>query len=162
MTRAEHIVDLLERGRLDRLTAAERARAEGHARGCASCARALEAARLADELVAARAESVLDMPPFFETRVLAALRERAGAADERSIGRMWRAARALVLGMAAAVVLLAGAAYVTQPEPPSPPSEMYTAEWRALETSESSSDDLSDEQVVAILYDSENVYGPGR
>jgi hypothetical protein len=168
--RDDHIIDILDGEPIGRIGAAHLARAEAHALDCAACARALDAARVADGLVAARAGATIEPSPFFHTRVMAAVRERREA-DEPSFARMWRSARALVGAMAAAVALLAGAAvYVAVPasQQPGTPADAvaagtpYAAEWQAFDASSASESDLSDDQLVAILYESEDAYGQGR
>ena len=159
--RDDHIVDLLDRAPLASLEPAERERVEAHALECTACRRAYDAARLSSELVAARASARVEPSPFFQTRVMAALRERRDA-EEGGLARMWRAAWAFVAAMAFSVALLAGSAYFTaQPEPvaaeaPTP----YSADWDYV--ADGGQSELSDDQLVAILYDSEDLYGQGR
>jgi hypothetical protein len=100
---------------------------------------------------------------------MAALGERRAVREERSFARLWRPARMLVSAMAATVVLLAGAAYVTAPpDQPTVPRDvvvvdtLYSPEWDAFAQTGSTPADLSDDQLVAIMYESEVEYGPGR
>jgi hypothetical protein len=165
--RHEHITDLLDATPVARLGDAERSRVEAHARECAACARAYDAARLASGLVAARARESVEPSPFFRTRVMAAVRERNAAAEENGLARMWRAARTVVLGMAASVVLLASAAVVIPLSSPQPPAVAvdgtpYSADLNPIERADLSPSDLTDEQLVAILYESEDIDGQGR
>jgi anti-sigma factor RsiW len=162
--RDDHIVDLLDGTPLGRLAADERARVEAHALECSACRRAYDAARVGADLVAARSRASVEPPPFFHTRVMAALRERRDA-EEGGLARMWRAAWGFVAAMATAVALLAGSAYLTaQPEAPAAVAEAptpYSADWDYV--ADSGQPELSDDQLVAILYDeSEDLYGQGR
>ncbi|HWS54985.1 MAG TPA: hypothetical protein VN228_12690, partial [Pyrinomonadaceae bacterium] len=58
-------------------------------------------------LLRERPASTVEPSPFFQTRVLAALRERRAEEETPALSRLWRAAGALVSSMAAAVALLA-------------------------------------------------------
>ncbi|HEX8355252.1 MAG TPA: hypothetical protein VF611_20270, partial [Pyrinomonadaceae bacterium] len=72
--RDEHIKAMLEAGPLASLGKAELAAARAHAEGCAECGRALEAALASALMLKARAAEEFEPSPFFQTRVLAALR----------------------------------------------------------------------------------------
>jgi hypothetical protein len=101
----DHIIELLSTTPAGRLDEAALARAEAHATVCDSCRRALAAARVSAELIAARQALTAEVPPFFQTRILAEWRARRGAS---AFGpqQMWQAVRALVAVMSAAVVFL--------------------------------------------------------
>jgi len=158
--RDDHIVDLLDGAPLERLGADERERVEAHALECAACRRAYDAARLGSELVMARARESVEPSPFFQTRVMAALRERRDA-EEGGLARMWRAAWAFVAAMAMSVALLAGSAYLTaEPQETVADATPYSADWGYV--ADSAPSDISDDQLVAILYDSEDLDGQGR
>ena len=157
--RDDHIVDLLDRAPLASLGADERERVEAHALRCATCRRAYDAARIASDLVVARAQERVEPSPFFQTRVMAALRDRRDA-EEGGLARMWRAAWAFVAAMAFSFALLAGSAYLTTPSEPVAAPAPYSADFDYV--ADGGSSDLSDDQLVAILYDSEDLYGQGR
>ena len=137
------------------------ARVEAHALECAACGRAYDAARLASGLVAARASASVEPSPFFQTRVMAALRERRDA-EEGGLARMWRAAWAFVAAMAMSVALLAGSAYLTAAPQQEAVADVtpYSADWNYV--ADPGPSDISDDQLVAILYDSEDLDGQGR
>src|SRR2546423_4693193 len=103
----EHIIDLLERAPFAELSTAELATIKAHAEACAACLRAYEAARVSTLLLKERSAETFAPPPFFETRVLAALRERQATTDAWSFARLWQTTAALVSTMAALVALLA-------------------------------------------------------
>lgn len=107
--REEHVKDILEGKPLSALTGGELASVREHSARCDGCKRAYMAARLASLLVRERAAAAAEIepPPFFQTRVLAALRERRGA-DEPALRRLWRAAGSWVSAMAVTTALLAG------------------------------------------------------
>src|SRR5437660_862399 len=89
----EHIIAMLDRVPLDRLNESELASIQAHADTCVKCGRALDAARVSSLLLKSRAAETFEPSPFFQTRVLALLRERQAAAVEAwSLGRLWGAA----------------------------------------------------------------------
>ncbi|HEV2704330.1 MAG TPA: hypothetical protein VGV59_00310 [Pyrinomonadaceae bacterium] len=109
--RDEHIIDILESAPFAALSAAEMERIREHTRACADCERAYEAARLASVLIGERAAATFEPPPFFQTRVMAAWRERQAASQQWTFSRVWKATGALVASMAASVVLLASVTF---------------------------------------------------
>ena len=106
--RDEHVKGILDAAPLAQLGEGELAAVRAHTARCAECLRAYEAARasslLLKEYVAVTAE--VEMPPFFQTRVLAALRERRATEEAPALSRLWRAAGALVSSMAVTVAAL--------------------------------------------------------
>lgn len=101
----EHIIDRLGSGPLAELGPSELERIERHAAGCESCRREYSVARLTDDLVRVRAAETVEPSPFFQTRVMAAWRERS-TGDLWGFARIWRSAGALVSSMAATVAVL--------------------------------------------------------
>src|SRR5262249_23519237 len=103
----KHIIETLEQVPFISLSKSELAEFQVHANDCQNCRSALETAYIASALVQERAAEVLAPRPFFQTRVLVALRERQKANEGWVLGRMWRAAGVLVSSMAATVAMLA-------------------------------------------------------
>jgi len=103
----QHINGILESAPLARLGEGELAAVRAHAGACAECRRAYAAARAADALLRERASETFEPSPFFQTRVLAALRVRRAEEEVPAFSRLWRAAGSLASSMAAAVALLA-------------------------------------------------------
>src|ERR1051325_6387094 len=110
--RGDHIIDLLERGRFASWSEEERSRIETHAESCPACRNAYEASRVSALLLEARVGVVIPPSPFFQTRVMAALREQQAASEGDVLRRLWRAAGALVSAMVMSVLLLIGVTYV--------------------------------------------------
>jgi hypothetical protein len=102
----QHIIGILEAGPFSQLGGGELAAVREHAARCEGCRKAFEAARVSSALLRGRAAAAVEPSPFFQTRVLAALRERR-ADEEPVLRRLWRAAGVMVSSMAAAVALLA-------------------------------------------------------
>ena len=144
--RDEHIKRLLDEAPL------------AHAEGCAECGRAFEAAQAASVLLRARAAEAFEPPPFFQTRVLAALRERRAAEEERwTLGRLWKSAGLLVSSMAATVAALAVFTFVA-PQEQANEQELaaggaYSAE--SLIFDGAGEEPLTYDQVLTSLYESE-------
>ncbi len=157
-----HITDMIERESLASLSEEELTTIRAHVDHCAECASSYEAAKVSTLLLREGANETFEPSPFFQTRVLAALRERRAANEIPVFLRMWRTAGALVSSMAAIVVLLA-IFTVVAPESPttSDPqelasaSELYSAEELFFEQEALSQDQISYEQVLTTLYASE-------
>jgi hypothetical protein len=104
----------------------------------------------------------LEPSPFFQTRVLAALRERQ-AANERSVfKRMWDATGALVTSMAVTVAALAiltifvpGIQPVTTTQELAAASSSYSADEVIFNQDQMPVEQMSYEQVLATLYESD-------
>ncbi|HYY57831.1 MAG TPA: hypothetical protein VE842_10905, partial [Pyrinomonadaceae bacterium] len=105
--RDEHIISILESAPLAEIGEGEMATVRAHIDTCRECWRAYEAAQISASLLRARVAEASEPPPFFQTRVLAALRERRASDEASALGRLWKAAGALVSSMAATVAALA-------------------------------------------------------
>jgi hypothetical protein len=151
----EHIIELLERGPLAELTEADLATVKAHVKACSSCDRAFEAARVSSLLLQEQSAAAFEPSPFFQTRVLAALRERQ-AESEWSWSRMWRATGALASSMLAGVLAIAVLTFVapgvsTETEV-SWAGNGYSAEEVILNQGDVSEEQASDAQVLNTLY----------
>jgi len=156
----KHILDLLEHAPLANLSQVDRERIEVHSKECETCQRAFEAAKLSAMMLKEHSLDTFAAPPFFETRVLATLRERAAGKDVWAFGRMWRAAGALVSSMAATVALLAVLSLALPVAQTSTSSTVisansYSAEDMMLNSVDVSDDQSSDAQVLRTLYETE-------
>ena len=109
--RDDHIISLIEERAIESLSASERQTVEAHTANCPACRRAFDVARLASQLLHERAAVIVEPPPFFQTKVLAAIREKQQ--ETFGLQRMWQAARALLTSMAMLVVLLTAFSYYT-------------------------------------------------
>lgn len=149
-----HIIDVLDGSRLADMTAGELERVEAHAGSCVTCRRAYDAARIAVRLARVRASAASEPPPYFHTRVMAAIRERRAVEDDMGIERLWRAAWSYVAAMALVVAGLAAATLTTSSGPAEPEvaaaQAIYSPEWEALADA---GGELSDEQILATLYE---------
>jgi len=158
----KHIIGILENTGLAKLTENEMAEIRAHTSFCLECRRALEATRISSLLLKARVAESFEPSPFFQTRVLAVLRERQTANETWVFGRMWRTAGALVSSMAATVVTLAILSFVVPSiQPTVDPQNMasafnnYSAEEVILNQGEPADEQISDGQVLTTLYGAE-------
>jgi len=77
-----------------------------HAEHCDGC-RAIYRARLVcDSLIQARSAAIIEPPPFFETRIMAAIRERGAQARRAFLPALWREAGVVLTSIVAVVVIL--------------------------------------------------------
>ena len=107
MTANKHIIDILEGGPLTGISEEQMATVRLHTESCAPCRKALEAARLSNFLIHKRTTEVVEPSPFFQTRVMAALRERQTKESVPAIVRLWKSAGGLVSSMALSTAALA-------------------------------------------------------
>ncbi|MBC7931506.1 MAG: hypothetical protein H7Z38_13160, partial [Rubrivivax sp.] len=77
----QHITGILDGVPLAQLGKSEMAVVREHAARCDECRRAYDAALVASSLLRERAAEEFEPSPFFQTRVLAALRERRAAEE---------------------------------------------------------------------------------
>jgi anti-sigma-K factor RskA len=153
-----HVMGILEAKPFAALDSNDLAQIRVHAEGCESCRQAYEAARLSALLLQERAVETFEPSPFFQTRVLAALRERQTTNETWAWSRLWRTAGGLASSMIAAVATLAILTFVvpgTQTaESPDPATAFnaYSTEAVVLDESALSNDPLSDSEVLTTLY----------
>ena len=153
-----HIINLLESCSLASLSVAELEMVQAHAAGCAECLLAYQAAQASLSLLQQRASVVVEPPPFFQTRVMAAIREQKLAPQRLGFLNVWQTARPVVASMGAFVAMLLALTFFNSFEPPSEPSDLASVNDRALEWVMVDSDDAGDEmttsQALTMLYDS--------
>lgn len=155
--RGEHIKELLDNSPLAGLGDEELAAVRSHAEGCGECGRALAAAQVSSAMLRARASETFEPSPFFQTRVLAALRERQAAGESWSFARLWKAAGLLASSMAATVAVLVALTFVA-PQPLSATDQVaqtsdgYAADEVIFNQSDASASPVSYDQVLATLY----------
>ena len=151
----KHVIDMLDNSPLASLSESELNTIRAHAETCAACRRAYQAARLSTQLIKERAAETMEASPFFQTRVLAALREQQNNAPV--LARLWKSAGALVSSMAmttaalAALSFLAPGAGTATPQANTVPLSPYSAE-AVVFNQDQSDDQMTDEQVFSAIY----------
>jgi hypothetical protein len=104
--RDKHITEVLDNAALASLSQSELAEIREHAGSCEPCGRAFAAAQLSAVIIKERAQVVIEPSLFFQTRVIAALREQQATESVPALWRLWNSARGLVSSMALATVVL--------------------------------------------------------
>jgi len=152
-----HIIELLESGPLSSLTENDVLAISTHAKVCPDCRSAYEAARISALLIKERAAETMEPSPFFQTRVLAAWRERQASDNVPAFWRLWKTARALVASMAlttaalAALSFLAPAAGTGTSQNTTADLSPYSAEAVVFNQDQSDAQ-LTDDQVLTAIY----------
>lgn len=152
----QHIIELLDGASIASLSELELNEVRIHTRDCVSCRTAYEAARLSAQVLRSRAQVTIEPSPFFQTRVLAALREQQAVDSVPAMFRLWKAARALVASMAVTTAALAVLSFMF-PGPATAFDDQavsaYSAESVILGQA---SDELTYEQVLSTIYAEED------
>ena len=158
--RDTHIIRMLEEKPFASLSEIEISNTESHIAHCSECRRAYDAARISALLMVAQKSEAAEAGPFFTTRVMATLRERHLSPEAPALLRMWRAAGAVVLAMAALVVILValtvfsqGADSQTQPAATTATQDVYSPEYVVLEQGDLDDGDMVSDQLIATMYD---------
>jgi hypothetical protein len=151
-----HIINLLESVPFASLSESDHREIRVHTTSCDGCARAYKAAVVSTSLLKEGAGEVFEPSPFFQTRVLAAIREQQS--EVRGLARLWRAAGALASSLAATVALLAVLSFMvpsTQTNADASAFNRYSAEEVILDQTEIAQGQVSDAEVLSALYQSD-------
>ena len=149
----KHIIEVLDSAALASFSPSELDEIRAHAHDCDPCGSAFEAAQLAAVVIKERAQVVIEPSPFFQTRVLAALREQLEIENVPAWLRLWRSSRALVSSMAVTTAALAALSFFISPPTTTAleqtASSAYTAESVILGQGD---EQLTYEQVLNAIY----------
>jgi hypothetical protein len=151
--RDEHIIEILDNSPLTSLSADTLEFVRTHSKSCLSCGSAYRAAVASSILIKERVQTVVEPSPFFQTRVMAALRERQAAESVPAFVRLWKSAGALVSSMAVTTVALAALSFMypaQSTQVSEPMATAYSAESVLLDPL--TDEQLSDEQVLSAIY----------
>lgn len=150
----KHIIDILDERPFTSLSVEQIDIIQSHNLDCASCSDAFHAARLSSLVLTERAHTVIEPTPFFQTRVMAALREQQQSLESVPAWlRLWKAAGALVSSMAVATVALAALSFAV----PATPEQTATASSvESVIFDQGNEDQLSYEQVLSTIYSDED------
>lgn len=102
---AEHIIDILDGGPIDRINPAQLSAIRTHIGGCDTCRQAYESSVISAALLKERVAEEVEPSPFFKTRVMAAVRERQ-AAGLAGLAGLWKTAGTFISAMIAITVIL--------------------------------------------------------
>src|ERR1051325_1733450 len=149
----KHITEILDGASIAKLSESELNEIRVHALECMSCRDAYEAARLSAVVLKTRAQAVIEPSPFFQTRVMAALREQQAVESVPAMLRLWRSAKVLVSTMA---VTTAALAFVSFMQPSQATTGMEQASVYSAESvimGQSADDQITYEQVLSTIYE---------
>jgi hypothetical protein len=102
----EHIIELLDTRPLNDLRESELFRVKEHTAICARCSHAFQAAQLSNLLLRRRAELEIEQSPFFQTNLMAAIKDEQIQIGPFSFLRIWSEANRLIYSMAALTIIL--------------------------------------------------------
>ena len=151
----KHITEILDNTSIAKLSEFELNEVRIHVKDCASCRDAYEAARLSAQVIKGRTQVTIEPSPFFQTRVMAALREQQAVDSVPAMFRLWQSARALVSSMAVTTAALAVLSFVL-PGPAVADEQAVSAYSVESVIMYQGSDELSYEQVLSTIYAEED------
>lgn len=148
----KHITEVLDNAVLASLSPSELDEIRAHARDCEPCGNAFAAAQLSALVMKERAQAVIEPSPFFQTRMMAAIREQQAVESVPAMWRLWKSARGLVSSMALTTAALAALSFMV-----SAPATNTSEQTAAALTAESvifgqDAEDLTYEQVMNTIY----------
>ncbi len=149
----KHITEVLDEVALASLSRSDLDEMRAHARECEPCGSAFAAAQLSTRMMKARAQVVIEPSPFFQTRVMAALREQQAVESVPAFLRLWKSARALVSSMAVTTAALAALSFMVSA--PATTALDQTASAYSAESvmfDEDGDDQLTYDQVFNAIY----------
>lgn len=148
----KHIIDVLDNSPIMSLSESQLSEIQDHVRDCGSCREAYEAARVSAIVLQSRAQATIEASPFFQTRVMAAWRERQAVESVPAMWRLWGSAKALVSTMAVTTAALAVLSFVM---PATPASDQAVSELSAESVimGQAGDEQMSYEQVLATIYE---------
>src|SRR5215204_93370 len=152
----KHITEILDKASMAALSESELNEVRAHVLECMSCRGAYEAARVSAVVMKSRAEATIEPSPFFQTRVMAALREQQAVESVPAMLRMWRSAKALVSAMAVTTAALAVVSFMqpSQTTPVVEPASAYSA--YSVIMDRDADEQMSYEQVLSTIYEDDD------
>lgn len=153
----KHITEILDNASIAALSESELNEVRAHVLECMSCRDAYEAARLSAVVMKSRAQVVIEPSPFFQTRVMAALREQQAVESVPPMLRLWRSAKALVSAMAVTTAALAVVSFM-QPPQTAPAADQPASAYSEYSVIMDQDDDdqLNYEQVLSTIYEDDD------
>jgi anti-sigma-K factor RskA len=150
----KHITEILDNASIAALSKSELSEIRVHALECMSCRDAFEAARLSAVVIKSRVEATIEPSPFFQTRVMAALREQQAVESVPPMLRLWRSAKVLVSTMAVTTAALAVVSFI-QPSQTTPVVDQTASAYSAYSVimDQNADDQMSYEQVLSTIYE---------
>jgi hypothetical protein len=153
----KHITEILDNASLAALSENELIEIRAHVVECASCRGAYEAARVSAVVLKSRAQAVIEPSPFFQTRVMAALREQQAVENVPAMLRLWRSAKAVVSTLAVTTAALAVVSFVL-PSQATPATDQGSSVYSAYSVimDQPSDEQMTYEQVLSTIYEDDD------
>ncbi|HEX7772336.1 MAG TPA: hypothetical protein VF435_07930 [Pyrinomonadaceae bacterium] len=153
----KHIIEILDNASIAALSESDLNEIRVHALECGSCRDAFEAARLSAVVIKSRVEATIEPSPFFQTRVMAALREQQAVESVPAMLRLWRSAKVLVSTMAVTTAALAVVSFI-QPSQTTPVVDQTASAYSAYSVimDQDTDDQMSYEQVLSTIYEDDD------
>ena len=142
--------------RIADLSAGELSDVQAHVRDCVSCRDAYEAAQLSNVILRSRAQVTIEPSPFFQTRVMAALREQNAVESVPAMFRLWKSARALVSSMAVTTAALAALTFFLPAQVASVVDTASLDSAEAVILGQNNDDQMTYAQVLSEMYDEDD------
>jgi hypothetical protein len=150
---ARHITEILDNASVSALSENELNEVRAHALECESCRSAYEAARLSAVVLKSRTQVVVEPSPFFQTRVMAALREQREAENVPAFSRLWKSAKVLVSSMALTTAALGVLTFVLPGTVVSDDQAVSAYSAESVIMGQKADEQLSYEQVLSTIYE---------
>jgi hypothetical protein len=153
----KHITEILDRGAIAMLSESELNEIHVHALECMSCRNAFEAARLSAMVLKTRVEATIEPSPFFQTRVMAALKEQQAVESVPAFLRLWGSSKALVSSMAVTTAALAVVSFM-QPSQATPVPDQTVSVYSEYSVilDRDADEQMSYEQVLSTIYEDDD------
>ena len=152
----KHITEVLDNVSIANLSEFELKEIRIHVKSCESCRDAYEAAQLSAVIIKSRAQVTIEPSPFFQTRVMAALREQQAVDSVPAMFRLWKSAKVLVSSMAVTTAALAVLSFV-YPAPGTGVDDQAVSAYSVESViMDPGNDELSTEQVLSTIYAEED------
>lgn len=148
----KHITEVLDNAALATLSPSELEEIRAHAQDCKPCGSAFAAAQLTALVMKERAQVVIEPSPFFQTRVMAALREQQEVESVPAMWRLWKSARGLVSSMAVTTAALAALSFMISAPATATLDQTATALSAESVIFDQGGDELTYEQVLNAIY----------
>ena len=154
---SKHITEILDNASIATLSESELNEVRAHVLECMSCRDAYEAARLWAVVLKSRAQVVVEPSPFFQTRVMAALREQQAVESVPAMLRLWRSAKAIVSTMAVTTAALAVVSFM-QPSQTTPATDQTASAYSAYSVimDQNADEQMSYDKVLSTIYDDDD------
>lgn len=152
----KHIIEILDNASMAALSEIELNEVRAHALECGSCRSAYEAARLSASVLKSRAQTVIEPSPFFQTRVMAALREKREAESVPAFFRLWKSAKLLVSSMALTTAALGVLTFVLPGTVVSDDQALSAYSAESVIMGQDADDQMTYDQVLSTIYEDDD------